>query len=96
MPSDGEFLAYLCRKRKALYGKAMRLAIIASALLLTACAPRLSFSNEAGGVINRTGSIGSDRAYKLATDHCAKYGKIARFTDRDVLTNSMRFECVAS
>lgn len=73
----------------------MRSVIIAAALLLTSCAPRLTFSNEAGGVISKTGSIGSDRAYALATDHCSKYGRVARITQRDVLSNSLNFECVA-
>lgn len=72
----------------------MRIAILAAAVLLSACAPRLSFSNEAGGVIHRSGSMGTDRAHALAVDHCARFGKIARFTDRDILTNTMQFECV--
>jgi hypothetical protein len=73
----------------------MRGLIIVIALAASACAPRLDFANEAGGVINRTGSIGSDRAYKMAEDHCSQYGKIARISGRDVLTNTMRFDCVA-
>ena len=64
-------------------------------LALAACAPRLQFANEAGGVINKTGSLGNDRAYALATDNCEKYGKIARITERDVLSNTITFECVA-
>lgn len=64
-------------------------------LSLASCAPRVAFSNEAGGVINKTGSIGSDRAYTLAMEHCAKFGKVAKITGRDVLTNTMRFDCVA-
>jgi len=63
-------------------------------IALAGCAPRLNFANEAGGVIHKTGSMGNDRAYTLATDHCAKFGKVARITGRDVLTNTMRFECV--
>ena len=73
----------------------MRTLAILFALALAACAPRLSFSNEAGGVINKTGSIGNDRAYALATGHCAKYDKVARIVNRDVLTNTIRFDCVA-
>lgn len=73
----------------------MRIMGLLLTLALCACAPRLDFANEAGGVINRTGSIGSDRAYKLAEDHCQQYGKIARISGRDVLTNTMRFDCIA-
>lgn len=73
----------------------MRIVAITFGLCLSACAPKLSFANEAGGVINKTGSIGNDRAYALATEHCARHDRIARITGRDVLTNTMRFECVA-
>lgn len=72
----------------------MRTIPLLLAIALASCAPRLDFANEAGGVINKTGSMGSDRAYALASDHCAKSGKIARITGRDVLTNTMRFDCV--
>ena len=72
----------------------MRIFVIVFMLAVAGCAPRLNFANEAGGVINRTGSIGSDRAYQLAEKHCAQYGKIARISGRDVLTNTMRFDCV--
>lgn len=65
------------------------------ALALAACAPRLEFANEAGGVINKTGSMGNDRAYTIASDNCAKFGKIARITGRDILTNTVHFDCVA-
>lgn len=73
----------------------MRTIALLVALALAGCAPRLTFANEAGGVVNRTGSIGSDRAYALAADHCARFGKIVRISGRDVLTNTMRFDCVA-
>jgi len=72
----------------------MRSIIFAAALLLSACAPRLSFANEAGGVINKTGSLGSDRAYALASENCQKYGRVARISARDILTNTIRFDCV--
>jgi len=72
----------------------MRHIAILFVFALAACAPRLSFSNEAGGVINKTGSAGSDRAYTLASAHCAQYGKIAKITGDDRLTAKMRFDCV--
>lgn len=72
--------------------KATLLVIIA----LSACAPKLAFSSSAGGVINKTGSMGNDRAYAIMTEHCAKYGKVARVSNRDILTNTIRFDCVAS
>lgn len=64
-------------------------------LSLVACAPRAVFSNEAGVVIRKTGSLGTDRIYALATDHCAQYGKVAKMTDRDYLANTLSFDCVA-
>ncbi len=73
----------------------MRIVILAAALAITGCAPKLAFNNEAGGVIDKTGSAGSDRAYTLATEHCAKYGKIAKITGDDRLSAKMRFDCVA-
>jgi hypothetical protein len=73
----------------------MRIALAVLALVVASCAPKLNFANEAGGVINRTGSLGNDRAYALAEQHCAKFGKAARITSRDILTNTMRFDCVA-
>lgn len=72
----------------------MRNAALVLALALTACAPRLAFSNEAGGVVNMTGVAGTDRAYAEASAHCAKYGKLARMGDRGILTSKMPFECV--
>lgn len=69
--------------------------LLALTLALGGCAPRMAFSNEAGGVIDRKGSMGNDRAYAMAERQCAKYGKAARITGRDLLTNTMRFECVA-
>ena len=76
------------------YWDVMRGFIIALSLCVAGCAPRLAFSNEAGGVINKSGSLGNDRAYAMATDHCKKFGKVARISDRDLLTNSLRFDCV--
>lgn len=73
----------------------MRIIALLLVVALTGCAPRLSFANEAGGVVNKSGSMGNDRAYALANDHCATFGKIARITSQDVLMNTMRFDCVA-
>jgi len=39
--------------------------------------------------------MGNDRAYALANEHCAKFGKIPKITGRDILTNKLRFDCVA-
>lgn len=63
-------------------------------LALSACAPKLHFANEAGGVVNKTGSAGSDRAYAIAREHCARSGKIARITNDDRFAAKMHFECV--
>jgi len=69
--------------------------VILIALALTGCAPRLSFANETGGVINKSGSLGNDRAYAMMTEHCKKFDKIPRVSSRDILTNAVRFDCVA-
>lgn len=83
------------RRRIRQLSRVISVPLIFGTLSLAACAPRLAFSNEAGGVLNLTGSAGNDRAYALATDHCAKYGKVARIGNRDLLTARMPFECVA-
>lgn len=73
----------------------MRQVVLFVALAVSACSPKLAFNNEAGGVIDTTGVAGNDRAYAMATEHCAKYGKIARMGARDTLTAKMTFDCVA-
>lgn len=72
----------------------MRIVILAAALALTGCAPKLAFSNEAGGVIDQQASMGNDRAYALAEEHCKKYGKVAKISGTDIIENTTRFECV--
>ena len=66
--------------------------ILLAALALTGCAPKLAFSNEAGGVIDRKGSAG--QGYQLAEAHCVKYGKHARIAGRDIVSATTRFECM--
>jgi hypothetical protein len=67
---------------------------LAGLILLSACAPRLSFANEAGGIIDKSGSLGNDRANAMMTEACAKYGKVPRVANRDILTNKLYFDCV--
>lgn len=64
------------------------------ALSLAACAPRLHMANELGGTVQQAGSLGNDRAFALAEEHCAKYGKKAKIVDKTVWVKSMRFECI--
>lgn len=71
----------------------MKELILLAPLVLCACAPKLAFSNEAGGVIDRKGSAG--QGYQLAEAHCAKFGKHARITGRDILSATTWFEFVA-
>lgn len=73
----------------------MKVTILAAAILIAACAPRLVGGNSAGGMIHRSGSVGTDRAIALSEQHCAKHGKVARITNTNQLTNTWRFECVA-
>jgi hypothetical protein len=72
----------------------MRSLLILPVLLLAGCAPRLSFANEAGGVVSTVGVAGNDRAYALARENCAKYGSIARMTSRERISATQHFECV--
>lgn len=73
----------------------MRIVILAAALALTGCAPKLSMMNEAGGVVDQTGSAGNDRAFELATQHCAKYDKVPKITKKTDFPHRLRFDCVA-
>ena len=50
-------------------------------------------ANELGGTINQQGTLGNDRAFQMAEEHCAKYGKHAKVVDKTVWVKSMRFEC---
>jgi hypothetical protein len=68
--------------------------ILALGLATAGCAPRLAGANAVGGIIQRSGSIGTDRAFALAKEHCGRYGKIYEITNQDILTNTWRFECV--
>lgn len=70
----------------------MRTIIVILALAVSGCAPKLAFSNEAGGVISRKGS--TQQGYELAEAHCAQFGKRARITGSDILYSTTRFECV--
>lgn len=70
-------------------------AVALIALTIGACAPRLSFSNEAGGVIDKSGSMGNDRAYAMMSEACAKYGKVPRVSHHDIITNKLYYDCVA-
>lgn len=73
----------------------MKLALIAL-VALAGCAPSLAQYNDAGGVVNQTGSVGNDRAFALAEAHCAKTGKVAVITrTSDALNRRMSFECRA-
>lgn len=50
-------------------------------------------SNELGGTVNQTGTLGNDRAFALAEAHCAKFGKKAKIVDKEIWVKSIRFEC---
>lgn len=64
-------------------------------ILLTGCAPSLVSSNSAGGTIALGGVVKEQRAgMKVAEAECAKHGKIAVSQGVNVLTDTMRYECV--
>jgi hypothetical protein len=69
---------------------------LAFALLLTACAgpgPGLT-GNDTGGIIPYA-SVTRQQARDLASDHCARYGKLARATGVDARYGGYySFSCV--
>lgn len=73
----------------------MKPLILFAALILAGCAPKLTFSNEAGGVVDVTGTAGNDRIFSIATKHCAKSGKVPRMSARNIGSRTVPFECVA-
>lgn len=62
---------------------------------LAACGPTLVQSNASGGYLKLGGLIqGEAEAIEIAEAECAKYGKMARITGKDLLAERMTYECV--
>lgn len=68
---------------------------IVVALLLSACAPSLVSSNEAGGIIGMNAMVsGQAKAMAAADAECRKFGKVAVSKGVNEIRNSLRYECV--
>ena len=70
----------------------MRVSIFAL-LLCAGCTPSLT-ANEAGGIVKNYYDGTKGEAFQSANAHCAKFGKVARFTSEEVWGSSATFECV--
>jgi hypothetical protein len=66
-----------------------RLVSVLGLLLLAACAP------ERGGIVTHATGLQQSDAFKVANEHCQKFGRVARISGTDVLDNTMTFDCVA-
>ena len=69
---------------------------IGSAALLAGCTSMKIRGNDFGGVVNE-GGMHPDKAYSLAQQHCAQYGKQAHITSVTVRpqgTDPVLFDCV--
>ena len=66
-------------------------------LVISGCAPSLVHSNIAGGTIALGGVIKEQRAgMKVAEAECAKHGRVAVSQGVNMLSDTMRYECVES
>jgi hypothetical protein len=70
----------------------MRLTLVASMLLLAACA-NVEEATPAGGILKVVGGE-NGKALKLAETHCQNYGKHARISGQNLLNNTVTFDCV--
>ena len=73
----------------------MRRFVLVGILLAVSGCSSLSAANERGGVISHVSGWDRDKAFKLADDHCHKYGRVARVSGTDALDGTMTFDCVA-
>jgi hypothetical protein len=68
---------------------------LAAAFLVVACGPTLKQSSPAGGMLALGGLVqGESEAIRIAEAECAKHGKAARVTGKDMLAETMTYECV--
>lgn len=72
----------------------MRVVAFVVLLSLAGCAPQLKGASEAGGIITHSTAGSASRSFKLAQDYCAKSGKQARVSGKDVLDSTLTFDCV--
>jgi hypothetical protein len=76
------------------YVAQMRPLILVAMLCLSACAPKLTGTNERGGMIKM--GLGPDKrvkAFALATEQCEKFNRVPVETGHSEWDNSFRYEC---
>ena len=75
----------------------MKKLILALALVpLSACAPKIYQASSSGGMIGLAGVMGEkSKAAQIAAAECAKFGKDARITSMDILSDTASYECAA-
>tara|TARA_R110000868_G_scaffold44407_2_gene148369 strand:- start:217 stop:441 length:225 start_codon:yes stop_codon:yes gene_type:complete len=73
----------------------MKILILPLLLLLAGCAPKLSVANERGGIVDHVSGLTRNSAFKLADNHCRKFGRVARISGQDALQSNFSFDCIA-
>lgn len=71
-----------------------RTLFVLAALALAGCSPSLSAANERGGLVSHATGLYRGEAFQLADNHCRQFGRAARISGQDVITNTMSFDCV--
>ena len=72
----------------------MAMCLLAFPIATQGCSPQVIASNERGGIISHVTGLTQADAFKLANDHCHKFGRVAQVTNTDVIYNRMTFACV--
>ena len=63
--------------------------------ILSGCAPEVMQSTPSGGLIKAAGVVGRDaKSIKIADTECAKFGKVSKITNIDLLSNTVTYDCV--
>jgi hypothetical protein len=71
------------------------LAALAALSLLAGCASKPLTGNSRGGIIQAGFTPnGFDTAFQKAEAECAKYGRVAVVKSKNLLDNTLRYECV--
>ena len=69
--------------------------LMLSLLLLVGCAPSLNAANERGGIVDHVSGLTRASAFKLADDHCRRFGRVARISGQNALESNFSFDCIA-
>ena len=66
--------------------------VLALAAAAAACSPTVIGGNENSVIVNTAGS--GEGSFKVAEEHCAKYGRKPRLTQRSAEGGRYIFDCV--